>query len=38
MNKHSLEMEQIPMRRVAVFSNGCVKREKVCDKSRAEES
>jgi len=30
MNKHSLEMEQIQIRRVVVFSNGRVKREKVC--------
>lgn len=35
MNKHSLEMEQIQMRRVVVFSNSCVKREKMCKKSRA---
>lgn len=30
MNKHSLETEQIQMRRVVVFSNVRVKREKVC--------
>lgn len=30
MNKHSLDMEHIQMRRAVVFSNSHVKREEVC--------